>query len=135
MCKNNSKLNYLIISVHDPEDNIEVTLQEIETEIQDLDESVFVSCNTPACSPTLTPPPCTSSGQVYHAAPPRHNYFGSSESSDIQMDHCGLPLSPRRTRSSTRSSTSSSQSSHTRTCEHCKKSYGKTYFPKHICKP
>ena len=70
-----------------------------------------------------------SSGLIYNAPPPARNFYGNSESSDVQMDHEGLPLSPRRTRST------ASSTSHKVQCSRCGRSYGKAYLPKHVCKP
>ena len=82
-----------------------------------------------------------SSGLIYNAPPPARNFYGNSESSDVQMDHEGLPLSPRRTRSTASASSTAlasstaSSTSHKVHCSRCGRSYGKAYLPKHVCKP
>ena len=53
----------------------------------------------------------------------------------VQMDHEGLPLSPRRTRSTASQSSTASSTSHKVQCSRCGRSYGKAYLPKHVCKP
>ena len=105
---------------------------ELEEDVRALDDSVFI---TPQAGRAPTPPPSTSSGLIFNAPPPARNFYGNSESSDVQMDHQGLPLSPRRTRSTASQSSTASSTSHKVQCSRCGRSYGKAYLPKHVCKP